>query len=235
MASNFVARIARFDGQFETPYGLLPRQETRDRLCEAQNWRCCYCGEVMTLAGRKRSHGSFLSDASLEHLTPGALGGGDLWENCVAACCGCNSSRPLMMPALSYWEFRQISDLPRREGGRRAALKEKARVPRILVPHSTDLPRVAAYLELTKPGKVIPGFKIKKRKPAKPAKLVAREKRQERRRARKAVVRKIIQCAAPYRRRLPAVYRQVDVIAGASLGSLFPRLAAVAQQVEAQP
>lgn len=55
----------------------------RERVAEAQNWRCCYCGER--------------SDAlTLEHVVPLGSGGSNDWDNCVAACLDCNNRRDKM-------------------------------------------------------------------------------------------------------------------------------------------
>lgn len=56
-------------------------------LCEAQNWRCCYCGQRMD--GRNHE-----GDApSVEHVVPRSLGGTDARDNLVAAHRSCNSER----------------------------------------------------------------------------------------------------------------------------------------------
>lgn len=56
----------------------------RHRLAEAQNWRCCYCGDPMhPYDGTKKS-------ASIDHVIPQSKGGGDNWFNLVAACLDCN-------------------------------------------------------------------------------------------------------------------------------------------------
>lgn len=58
----------------------------RDRLAEAQNWRCCYLGCCLN-SGRK-------CDApTLEHIWPKSLGGEDVEDNFVVACAACNMDR----------------------------------------------------------------------------------------------------------------------------------------------
>ena len=59
----------------------------RNRLAESQNWRCCYCGvRLSTEADHKFT-------CTVEHLTRQAEGGKWMYDNCVAACATCNSSR----------------------------------------------------------------------------------------------------------------------------------------------
>lgn len=65
----------------------------RERLSEAQNHRCCYCGMIM-------------NPPTLEHYQARCHGGQDVWENLVAACFGCNSSRKTQHP-MKYWFARQ--------------------------------------------------------------------------------------------------------------------------------
>ena len=63
--------------------------ENRDRLAEAQNWRCCYCGVRMAASGNRR--------ATFEHILPRALGGSDLIGNLAISCYSCNNKRGLQM------------------------------------------------------------------------------------------------------------------------------------------
>lgn len=83
---------------FQTPYGVLPRWETRRLLAEAQNWRCCYCAVVMTDGARLRGVVQPGTDASIEHLLQRARGGADEWSNLVAACLRCNAMRGVITP-----------------------------------------------------------------------------------------------------------------------------------------
>lgn len=54
---------------------------------EAQNWHCCFCGCETTLEpNRKHS-------VTLEHVTPKAEGGQDVWENSAMSCDNCNNKR----------------------------------------------------------------------------------------------------------------------------------------------
>lgn len=60
------------------------------RACEAQNWRCCYCGRR---ADTKVGTFPQLEDATREHVTPRSQRGGDGDDNIVMACMACNSAR----------------------------------------------------------------------------------------------------------------------------------------------
>jgi hypothetical protein len=81
----------------------------KDALCEAQNWRCCYCG--IHLQGR----GDDMDAPSIEHIIPLCLGGFRLWVNEAIACRLCNSSRHKMP-----WE--RFLALVTRHGRQKAAL-----------------------------------------------------------------------------------------------------------------
>ena len=56
----------------------------KDRLCEAQNWRCCYCGVKMEDGGTK---------PTFEHVIPRSKGGAHEESNLVIACRDCNMKR----------------------------------------------------------------------------------------------------------------------------------------------
>lgn len=61
------------------------------RCCEAQNWRCCYCYQKMDIhkdGSKPKRH-----NASREHVIPKSRGGGDEYDNIVAACHACNNER----------------------------------------------------------------------------------------------------------------------------------------------
>ena len=64
--------------------------KNRDRLAEAQNWRCCYCGVRMAAETGDRR-------ATFEHVLPRALGGGDVIENLAISCQNCNAKRGMEM------------------------------------------------------------------------------------------------------------------------------------------
>ena len=60
---------------------------TRTRLAEAQNWKCCFCGCVMTEIRDKRN------SVTVEHVVPKSMGGTDEIDNLVASCYSCNNNR----------------------------------------------------------------------------------------------------------------------------------------------
>lgn len=78
---------------FGRQYFALLRQ-----LCEAQNWRCCYCGIHMEF-GRAGEWTPELWKAgagivaTIEHVTPKVQGGQNKWKNLAAACKLCNNGR----------------------------------------------------------------------------------------------------------------------------------------------
>lgn len=65
-------------------------------LCEAQNWRCCYCGVEMQLEDRLADNAG-----TREHVRCRADHGSNDWGNLVAACRKCNHGRG-DMPADVY-------------------------------------------------------------------------------------------------------------------------------------
>jgi CRISPR/Cas system Type II protein with McrA/HNH and RuvC-like nuclease domain len=63
----------------------------RERLCEAQNHRCAYCGVKF---GAEFKHWTAnLTQATIDHVIPRSREGTDAWENLVAACKRCNEKR----------------------------------------------------------------------------------------------------------------------------------------------
>lgn len=59
----------------------------RCRLAEAQNWKCCWCGEPC------RPEANHPDSATIEHVQPRSFGGADDWENYAMACATCNHKR----------------------------------------------------------------------------------------------------------------------------------------------
>jgi|SRR3989344_1486253 len=57
-----------------------------DRLGEAQNWRCCYCGIRML------NISNFKDEPTLEHVIPKSKKGPDHPDNLVIACFDCNQT-----------------------------------------------------------------------------------------------------------------------------------------------
>jgi 5-methylcytosine-specific restriction endonuclease McrA len=72
-------------------------QRLRERLSEAQNHRCCYCGI--------RFGKSYYTRCTIEHYQARSHGGRTTFENTVAACCKCNQSRGTSHP-MKYWAAR---------------------------------------------------------------------------------------------------------------------------------
>ena len=70
----------------------------RQRLSEAQNHRCCYCGDVMADWDVPCDQ-----QATIEHVTRKVEGGTDDWENLAAACRLCNNTRNDMPPLEWAW------------------------------------------------------------------------------------------------------------------------------------
>lgn len=63
------------------------RLELKERLSEAQNHRCCFCGVRMGYFGDKGRQPTF------EHVLARSRGGTDHIDNLVISCDKCNSSR----------------------------------------------------------------------------------------------------------------------------------------------
>lgn len=62
-------------------------RELKIELCEAQNWRCCYCPSCVSLW----DDGAKL--ATFEHVVPLSKGGASDKTNLVIACRDCNNVR----------------------------------------------------------------------------------------------------------------------------------------------
>lgn len=62
----------------------------RNRLAEAQNWHCCWCG-VLTVP-----HPDQKNSATIEHVTPRSKGGADHPDNYAMSCSECNKKRGTM-------------------------------------------------------------------------------------------------------------------------------------------
>lgn len=70
------------------------KQRIHVRLAEAQNWKCCYCGEV-TWHPLMREQGPKLDHLrmTVEHVVTRSNGGSNEQDNAVMACSGCNNLR----------------------------------------------------------------------------------------------------------------------------------------------
>ena len=134
---------------YETPYGLVPRRVARAILAEAQNHRCCYCGVAMTDPDRDSTDPR---RCTIEHLVPVSRGGNNRWENLVAACSGCNCTRPSEMQAIAYFYLRLSGDKVPKSArkaphGSRPPLVAKAKGGQVIAVFSAKLPRSAESIE----------------------------------------------------------------------------------------
>jgi hypothetical protein len=59
----------------------------RNRLAEAQNWKCCWCGCETVPESSKRN------SATIEHVIPRSKGGSNDPENLAMSCARCNQHR----------------------------------------------------------------------------------------------------------------------------------------------
>lgn len=84
--------------------GTIFAQMLRWQLSEAQNHRCCYCGDHMDVEPKFKNGGSSTKMATLEHVVARNAGGSTTWDNTVAACSDCNNQRPSAMNAMDYFE-----------------------------------------------------------------------------------------------------------------------------------
>lgn len=62
--------------------------DLRRRICEEQNWRCCYCG----CRTNENDHTGWRLP-TMEHIIPKRDGGPCSYENTVLACQRCNNER----------------------------------------------------------------------------------------------------------------------------------------------
>lgn len=67
---------------FRRQRGSRRTRKRRQRLAEAQNWRCAHCGCQLEP-----------DTATIDHVWPIGMGGPAVWENEVAACEPCNKER----------------------------------------------------------------------------------------------------------------------------------------------
>lgn len=77
------------------------RSALRNRLAEAQNWCCCYCGCVCD--GEEDDW----VPATIEHVVELSKGGSDDWENLVMACYPCNDERGNKLSAEEFYQRKQ--------------------------------------------------------------------------------------------------------------------------------
>ena len=81
------------DEEIELAYRIHQAQRTstltpllRERLSEAQNWRCCYCHVRMMGRGTDDDSPTF------EHIVPRWNGGNDDLDNIAISCKRCNNA-----------------------------------------------------------------------------------------------------------------------------------------------
>lgn len=82
----------------------------RDRLAEAQNWRCCYCPV------RMMGIGSDADAPTFEHIVQKCDGGTDDLDNIAIACRQCNNVRKNATNEIYHWQQHQRSRLRRGNG-----------------------------------------------------------------------------------------------------------------------
>lgn len=71
-------------------------RELRARLSEAQGHRCAYCCK------------DIWGKATLDHVLPVCRGGAWSYDNCVAACAGCNQERSSRCEWKQYKAVRRV-------------------------------------------------------------------------------------------------------------------------------
>lgn len=80
-------------------YGEIPPRKmtfNRPNLYKRDEYTCQYCGDEFTG-----------SDLTIEHVMPRSRGGPTTWENCVAACSGCNRRKADMTPKEARMKLRK--------------------------------------------------------------------------------------------------------------------------------
>lgn len=86
-----LSRYVRVPGGRQVPV-------TRRGVLRRDAHRCGYCGK---------------SASTIDHVVPRSRGGGDTWENLVAACLHCNNAKGDRTPQEMSWEMRVIPRPPR--------------------------------------------------------------------------------------------------------------------------
>ena len=75
-----VIRLLKY---YRVPYRII--EQSRKNIMRRDNYRCQYCG--------KKTH-----TMTIDHVLPKSRGGGDTWENLVAACIKCNNKKGSRTP-----------------------------------------------------------------------------------------------------------------------------------------
>lgn len=99
----------------------VSRRKIAVMLSESQNWKCCYCGEVMWHP-KVGGYGPIELRATFDHVIAQVHGGSDSLDNLVMACWGCNTKRGHQ----SAWEFAGYPD-PAGNAKARSHKRRKAR------------------------------------------------------------------------------------------------------------
>ena len=120
--------MKKFDPTFPHKSHEARGFKKRTCLCEAQNWRCCYCGILFSDDQASDAYPTF------EHVVPIVAGGSEFWENEVMACRLCNEARGAMYArnylqhviwkgreAAARWGRRRSSKVQSRNAKRRAS------------------------------------------------------------------------------------------------------------------
>lgn len=83
-------------------HGSDRKRVIRDRLAGEQNWRCCYCGGIMTYGVK-----GVVDDAlaTLDHIISKHKNGTDDVYNQVVACRKCNSDKREISPVVYLGRF----------------------------------------------------------------------------------------------------------------------------------
>jgi 5-methylcytosine-specific restriction endonuclease McrA len=72
--------------------GIEDKAHLRNRLAEAQNWRCCHCQRRMD------GYAEDWDAPTIEHVVSLVDGGADDWSNMACACRRCNLERGITHP-----------------------------------------------------------------------------------------------------------------------------------------
>jgi hypothetical protein len=80
------------------------RSRWREKLSEAQNHRCCYCGCQTWLFDRPKNMSKY-QFATIEHVVALIHGGNNHKNNLVMACLGCNNLRQDFYDAYEFYNY----------------------------------------------------------------------------------------------------------------------------------
>lgn len=110
----------------------------RNRLAEAQNWRCCWCTKLTVPEPNRKD------SATIEHVVPRCKGGADDFGNYAMSCADCNNKRGTK-PAELFMEIIEgrrvmepIISRKQRRRARRAASKRRQAIVREMLRHGIN-------------------------------------------------------------------------------------------------